>query len=350
MSSKIKFAAGFLLFVSPAFAGLTPIPTTHARVTVAPLVADQKGKAPNTDPNLVNAWGISLDDEGELWVSDNGTDLVTAYDSNTGVPTGTAINIPMGAPTGNVYVPDGVDFQISENGKSGRAELLFDTESGAIEGWNEDVDENNAVVAVDNSANGAVYKGLTVDAGTQQLYAANFTKNQVEVYDTSFHLVNTFTDSALPKGYAPFNVADINGLLYVAFAERAKACCDEIGRPHLGYVDVFDTSGQLVQRLISKGKLSAPWGMTIAPAGFGTLAGDLLVGNFGDGRINAFDPASGKFLGTLRSQNGAILKIDGLWGLIAGPSDGQLTFAAGPADESHGLVGLLSPATGSAAR
>lgn len=343
MHCDIRLAVAFLLFVSPALAGSLPIPASHERVTVTALVADQHGAAPNIDPKLVNAWGISRDDEGLLWVADNGTDLATAYDSSTGKPTGTAIHIPMGAPTGNVYVSEGIDFQITENGKSGPAELLFDTESGAIEGWNPDVDANNAVVAVDNSAKGAVYKGLALDEGTQQLYAANFTQNQVEVYNTSFKLVNTFTDPSLPAGYAPFNVVDINGTLYVAFAKRAKECCDEIGRPHLGYVDVFDASGHLKQRLISQGKLSAPWGMTIAPVGFGELAGSLLVGNFGDGRINAFDPASGAFLGTLRGANGGILKLDGLWGLLNGPKDDQVTFSAGPDDESHGLVGLLSP-------
>ena len=350
MHCDIKLAAGILLFVSPAFAGPMPTPTTHERVTVTPLVADQNGAAPNIDSNLVNSWGISRDDEGLLWVADNGTDLVTSYDSSTGVPTGTAIHIPMGAPTGNVYVSNGIDFQITEGGKSGPAELLFDTESGAIEGWNPDVDANNAVVAVDNSAKGAVYKGLALDTGTQQLYAANFTQNRVEVYNTSFNLVNTFTDPGLPAGYAPFNVADVNGTLYVAFAKQAKACCDEIDRPHLGYVDVFDASGHLKQRLISKGKLSAPWGMTIAPVGFGELAGSLLVGNFGDGRINAFDAASGAFLGTLRKANGAILRLDGLWGLLNGPNDTQVTFASGPGDESHGLVGLLSPSQMSSAR
>jgi len=343
MRRTIKFAAGFLLFVFPAFAGSPPIPTMHERVAVTPLVADQQAAAPNTDPNLVNSWGLSRDDEGLLWVADNGTDLATSYDSNTGLPTGTAIHIPMGAPTGNVYVTNGIDFQISENGKSGPAELLFDTESGAIEGWNPDVDATNAVVAIDNSAKGAVYKGLALDTGTQQLYAANFTQNQVEVYDTSFKLVNTFTDPSLPAGFATFNVMDVNGTLYVSFAKQGKVCCDEIDRPHLGYVDVFDASGHLKQRLISKGKLSAPWGMSIAPLGFGELAGSLLVGNFGDGRINAFDSASGTFLGTLRNANGSILKLDGLWGLLNGPSDSQVTFSAGPGDESHGLVGSLSP-------
>jgi len=341
MNSKIKIAAGLLLFFSPALAGMLPTPTTHERVTVTPLVADQQGAAPNTDPNLVNSWGLSRDDEGLLWVTDNGTDLATSYDSNTGVPTGTAINIPMGAPTGNVYVSEGIDFQISENGKSGPAELLFDTESGAIEGWNEDVDANNAVVAVDNSAKGAVYKGLALDTGTQRLFAANFTQNQVEVYDTGFNLINTFTDPTL-QGYGPFNVVDINGLLYVSFANQGKVCCDEVDRPHLGYVDVFSADGQLQKRLISKGKLDAPWGMTIAPAGFGSLAGALLVGNFADGRINAYDPGTGAYIATLRTANGRILKIDGLWGLIAA-SDNQVEFAAGPSDESHGLVGQLSP-------
>ena len=341
MNSKIKIAAGLLLFFSPALAGMLPTPTTHERVTVTPLVADQQGAAPNTDPNLVNSWGLSRDDEGLLWVTDNGTDLATSYDSNTGVPTGTAINIPMGAPTGNVYVSEGIDFQISENGKSGPAELLFDTESGAIEGWNEDVDANNAVVAVDNSAKGAVYKGLALDTATQRLFAANFTQNQVEVYDTGFNLINTFTDPTL-QGYGPFNVVDINGLLYVSFANQGKVCCDEVDRPHLGYVDVFSADGQQQKRLISKGKLEAPWGMTIAPAGFGSLAGALLVGNFGDGRINAYDPGTGAYIATLRTANGRILKIDGLWGLITA-SDNQVEFAAGPSDESHGLVGRLSP-------
>ena len=127
MNRNIKLITGFLLLVCPALAGMTPTSTAHASVVVTPLVADQQGAAPNTDPNLVNSWGLSRDDEGLLWVTDNGTDLATSYDSNTGVPTGTAINIPMGAPTGNVYVSEGIDFQITENGNSGPAELLFDT-------------------------------------------------------------------------------------------------------------------------------------------------------------------------------------------------------------------------------
>ena len=353
MTSKIASALGFLLIASTALAGpptkgvlLPAAKSFHPAVTVTPLVSDQAGKAANTDSNLVNSWGLSLDDEGELWVTDNGTDLVTSYDPNTGAPTGTAINVPMGAPTGNVYVSGGADFQIMENGKSGPAELLIDTESGAIEGWNEDVDANNFVVAVDNSAKGAVYKGLALDTATQQLYAANFTQNQVEVYNTSFQLVNTFTDTTL-KGYAPFNIADINGMLYVAFAKQGKVCCDEVDRPHLGYVDVFDTAGNLKQRLISQGKLDAPWGMTLAPAGFGSLAGDLLVGNFGDGRINAFDPNTGAFIATLRTAHGRILQIDGLWGLL-NVSDTQVEFASGPSGESHGLVGQLTPESKSA--
>jgi uncharacterized protein (TIGR03118 family) len=349
MTSKTTIALAIILLASSALAGPAPSvrPTPgknfHPAVTVTRLVSDQKGVAANTDPNLVNSWGIAESDTGFLWVADNGTDLATVYDPNTGTPQSTLVNIPMGAPTGNVFVPGGIDFQISENGNSGPAAFLFDTESGAIEGWNPNVDMNNAVVAVDNSAKGAVYKGLALDTATQRLFAANFTQNQVEVYDTNFNLVNTFTDTTLPKGWAPFNVVDINGLLYVAFAKQGKVCCDEVDRPHLGYVDIFTVDGTMQQRLISQGELDAPWGMTIAPAGFGSLAGDLLVGNFGDGRIHAYNPATGAFIATLRTGNGRILKIDGLWGLIDGPNDNQVTFSAGPGGESHGLVGLLSP-------
>jgi uncharacterized protein (TIGR03118 family) len=349
MITKVSLALGLVLVASSALAG--PAMTVrapmgksfHPVVTVTKLVSDQQGVAANTDPNLVNSWGISHGDTGLLWVADNGTDLATVYDPNTGMPQSLVVNIPMGAPTGNVFVPSGIDFQISENGNSGPATFLFDTESGAIEGWNANVDMNNAVVAVDNSANGAVYKGLALDTATQRLFAANFTQNQVEVYDTGFNLINTFTDTTLPQGWAPFNVVDINGTIYVAFAKQGKVCCDEVDRPHLGYVDVFNADGQMQKRLISKGELDAPWGMTIAPAGFGSLAGDLLVGNFGDGRIHAYDPNTGAFIATLRTGNGRILKIDELWGLINGPNDNQVTFAAGPGDESHGLVGLLAP-------
>jgi len=348
MRSKIAIALGLLLVTSSALAGppkahqLKPGKSFHPVVTITPLVSDQQGAAPNTDPNLVNAWGLAQSDTGPLWVSDNGTDLSTVYDRSTGMIEPLVVNIPMGAPTGIAFVPSGIDFEISENGNSGPAIFLFDTESGAIEGWNNTVDLNNAVVAVDNSASGAVYKGLALDTATQRLFAANFTQNQVEVYDTGFNLINTFTDPTLP-GFAPFNVVDVNGSLYVSFAKQGKVCCDELARPHLGYVDVFNADGQLQKRLISKGKLDAPWGMTIAPAGFGSLAGDLLVGNFGDGRINAYDPDTGAFIATLRTAHGRILKIDGLWALDNGPNDNQITFSAGPGDESHGLVGLLSP-------
>jgi len=348
MRSKITIGLGLFLLASSALAAppksvsSPPGKSFHPAVTITPLVSDQQGNAANTDPNLVNSWGMAMSSTGLLWVADNGTDLSTVYDPNTGAPQSLVVNIPMGAPTGITFVPSGIDFQITENGNSGPATFLFDTESGAIEGWNNSVDMNNAIVAVDNSAQGAVYKGLALDTGAQLLYAANFTQNQVEVYDTGFNLVNTFTDPTL-TGYAPFNVVDVNGTLYVSFAKQGKVCCDEVGRPHLGYVDVFNTAGQLQKRLISKGKLSAPWGMTIAPAGFGSLAGDLLVGNFGDGRINAYDPNTGAFIATLRTGHGKILKIDGLWGLIPGPNGNQVQFSAGPGDESHGLVGLLSP-------
>ena len=177
----------------------------------------------------------------------------------------------------------------------------------------------NGVVAVDNSASGAAYKGLAIDTVSQQIYAANFTKNQVEIYDNAFHQVKTFTDTALPKHFAPFNVTVLKGNVYVAFAKRIPHSIDEVDRRGLGYVDVFDTSGTLMKRLIANGQLDAPWGMTIAPKGFGQFVGALLVGNFGNGKINAYDVKTGDLMGTLHGAHGD-LHIDGLWALDAGPT------------------------------
>jgi len=250
-----------------------------------------------------------------------------------------------GAPTGQVFVPqddDGdMDFPISKNGASGPSAFIFVTEAGTIEGWNPNVDQTHAVVAVDHSAQDAVYKGVAIKA-REKLYAADFSNNRVEVFNDQFKQIDSFTDPDLPKRFAPFNVAWLNGNLYVAFAKREKGGDDEVDHAGLGYVDVFSPTGHLLKHLIANGPLNAPWGMTIAPDSFGEFAGALLVGNFGDGRINAFNPDTGAFLGTLSRLSGKPVKIDGLWALQAGP-DGAVTFAAGPNDESDGLVGLIRP-------
>jgi uncharacterized protein (TIGR03118 family) len=347
MKTQFGLTLGLLLLASPAFAGDTSgkEPASNS-FKITNLVADQTGKAKKTDPNLVNPWGLSQAPGEPVWVSDNGTNLSTLYNRKNGDPQSLIVNIPQGVPTGTVYVPMNIDFQVTENGKSGAASFLFDSEAGVISGWAGNVDEANAIVAVDNSANGSVYKGLALDTGAKLLYAANFCKNQVEVYNTQFQLVNTFTDPSLPAGYAPFNVVDVGGTLYVSFAKVATGspCIDEVDQFGDGYVDSFNTSGVLVKQLVAGGELDAPWGMTIAPKKFGKFGGDLLVANFGNGWINAYNPTTGAFVGTLDGTNGGAIAIDGLWALDNGPGKNQVSFSAGPDGETHGLLGIIAPA------
>jgi uncharacterized protein (TIGR03118 family) len=333
---KFRIAVALALLSTAAMAAHEPRRDYH----VVPLVSDQPGVAPNTDPNLVNPWGISQAPGNPLWVSDNGTDLSTLYDPNNGAINPLVVNIPSGGPTGTVFV-NGSGFRISENGVDGDSVFLFDTESGAILGWSDSVDLNNAVVAVDNSAKGSAYKGLALDDSDLLLFAADFVNNEVQVYDKKWHLTGTFTDSSLPKHFAPFNVVWLNNKLYVAFAERAAGSIDEVDGKGLGYVDIFDAKGNLLKQLIAKGNLNAPWGMTIAPSKFGKFAGALLVGNFGDGRVHAYDPDTGKFLGTLRTSGDKVLVIDGLWSLSPGPDKESVIFSSGPDGEKHGLLGQI---------
>jgi len=340
MKKELVVAFGLALAASPALAGGHQ--PSDVLFTVTPLVADQPGVAPNTDPDLVNPWGLSQFPGNPLWVSDNGTDLSTLYDPNTGMKVALDVNIPKGAPTGTVAIPPGNGFVISEGANSGESLFLFDTESGAVEGWNSSVDLNNAVVAYDGSAAGSVYKGLAYDPASNHVFAADFTNNKVEVFDNTFAIVKSFTDRNLPKRYAPFNVAVIGGKLYVAFALREKGGIDEVDGNGLGYIDVFTTKGKFVKTLVANGPLNAPWAMVVAPSSFGALAGSLLVGNFGDGHINAFDPSSGALLETLHKSRRKEIRIDGLWALFD-TGNGSLTFSSGPDSEAHGLVGLITP-------
>lgn len=334
MKPYLALAFGIALVASPAFAA--------GGYKIAPLVADQPGIAPNTDPNLVNPWGLAqVTDSAPVWASDNGTGVSTFYDRTSGVLQFPVVTIPDGVPTGVVAVPTGINFELTEGATSGRAYFLFDSEAGVISGWAPSVDTNNALVGYNGSDLGSVYKGLALDTANKHLLAADFKNNQVQVLDTSFAVIGGFTDPGLPKNFAPFNVAILNGSVYVAFAKREKHGGDEIDGKGLGYIDVFNTSGVLQTQLIAKGLLNAPWGMAIAPANFGTFANDLLVGNFGDGRINVYDPANGNFLGTLSNPKGKPLKIDGLWALDSGPGKATVTFSAGPDGETHGLLGLI---------
>jgi len=336
-------AALACLFLSFAFSAQAGAPTAYQ---ITRLVSNQDGVAQTTDPDLVNSWGIAHSATGPLWVSDNGTDKSTLYDRKTFAKQDLTVSVP-GGPTGMVFVhdqnEDSDDFMVQENGNSGPSAFLFATEGGTILGWNPNVDLNNAIVAVDQSGQGSVFKGIDVAQNRELLFATDFVNNRVDVFDDQFHLVTSFTDPELPNRFAPFNVAVLHGAIYVAFAKRERGGIDNVNGAGLGYVDVFSADGRLKTHLIANGPLNAPWGMTIAPDNFGSFSNALLVGNFGDGRINAFDPTTGDFLGTLNRPNGHPLNIDGLWALD-GNRDGTVTFSAGPNDESNGLVGKISVA------
>jgi uncharacterized protein (TIGR03118 family) len=317
------------------------------------LVSDLPGIAEVTDPDLVNAWGMSFSLTSPVWVSDNGTDVATLYrGASQTTPTITkvplTVSIADGAPTGQVFNPTG-DFTVTGPGGSGPARFIFASENGAIDAWNPAAAPTTALSMV--SVPGAVYKGLALSTGGggSFLYAANFHDNRIDVFDGSFQLTQlagSFTDPKLPAGYAPFNVANLGGQLFVTYARQDADGRDDVAGQGHGIVDVFDLQGNFVQRLIQHGRLDSPWGLAIAPAGFGRFSNDLLVGNFGDGRINAFDPATGGFVGVLTSRPGKPIEIDGLWALLFGNgtagSPTTLLFSAGPNDEQDGLFGSIT--------
>src|SRR6476661_3087502 len=281
------------------------------------LVSDIPGLAAHTDPNLKNPWGTSVGPGTPIWVSDNHAGEATLYDG-TGNPQPRVVTIPappsagagaIGAPTGqafNTFDPASTDFVISKDGVSGPAFFLFATEDGTIAGWNPNVDNAHAVIAVDRSTAtdavgdvGANYQGLALvtTPNGKFIYATSFRFGTIDVFDSCFNLVNSFTDPTIPAGFAPFGIHNIGGKLFVTFAKQDAQKHDDDARPGNGFVDVFSPNGNLLQRFVSRGKLDSPWAVTLAPSTFGAFGGDILVGNFGDGRINAFDPSSGEFDG-----------------------------------------------------
>jgi uncharacterized protein (TIGR03118 family) len=303
------------------------------------LVSDIDGVARITDPNLVNPWGLSFGPATPAWVADNGKDVSTLYSGgvNKSIPVIRPLVVGVaGGPTGTVF-----------NGTSGfklngaPALFLFDTEGGQVLAWNSGTTAQVVATTPD-----AIYKGLAI-AGNL-LYAANFHAGKIDVFNDAFAPTTVpggFTDPNLPKGFAPFNVQEIAGRIVVAYAKQDANAEDEEAGPGLGFVDVFDTSGHLIRRLISNGALNAPWGLALAPRHFGPFSGDLLVGNFGDGAINAYDPRTGAFEGTPMNKDGNPIKINGLWalrfgnGVIGTPQ--TLLFTAGIGDEDHGLFGEI---------
>ena len=309
--------------------------------------SDIPGVAQHVDPNLVNPWGMSVSPSGTIWVSDNGTGVSTLYHQD-GTAVSLVVTIPtaarnrdVGNPTGQVF--NGTPFfQVTKNGNSAPAFFIFVSEDGSISGWNPTLDQTHAIIAVDNGTNNgvnhAVYKSATLGVANSHnfLYVSNFHTGQVETYDESFHQVspNGFVDPNLPAGYAPFGIRNFNDEIFVTYAKQDHAKHDDVPGPGFGFVNVFDTSGNFLRRLVSQGNLNAPWGLALVEGS------NLWVGNFGDGLINNYDPVTGNFIETLVRADGTPLQFDGLWDLL--PLTDGVFFTAGIADEAHGLFGIIT--------
>lgn len=334
------------------------------------LVSDLPNVADHQDKSLVNPWGNGFGST-PFWIGDNVTGLSTLYDGTGTQNTGVIVNMPgpNGATTGgkvtgviqNAFASNTAAFALA----TGRSpNFMFCTEDGILAGWNPNVDAKNAKVLSDNSKAGADYTGCAL-GGTSAaplVFLANFSGGRIDVIDGTIALnpgafVNAFVDAAIPSGYAPHNVAVVNGLVYVLYAKQDSTKKRAVFGAGNGYVAIFDQNGNLVRTLISQGALNAPWGIAVAPASFAPFGGDLLVGNLGDGKINAFDPNTGNLIGTLSDLNNAPITIEGLWAIAFGSGaqkedTGTLYFTAGPGNlggqhdplYSHGLLGSIQAA------
>lgn len=316
------------------------------------LVSDMSGVANNTDPKLINPWGISFFPGQPFWVADNNSGYSTIYDANGVSQSPFSVLIP--APPGDTSpaTPTGTVINQTSGFKVGgfASQFLFDSEDGTISGW---YNAGNAILAVNRSSTGAVYKGLAMITNTTGtfLLATNFNSGQVDVFDSNFNLValaGSFTDPSLPAGYAPFGIQSIGSQVFVTYALQDAAKHDPVSGAGNGYVSVFDVNGNFVNRFAANGTLNAPWGAVQASASFGMFSNDLLIGNFGDGTINAFD-VNGTFLGQLEDQTGAAISNGSLWALVFGAGGtgdpNTLYFTAGLANEGHGLFGALAATT-----
>jgi len=347
------------------------------------LVSDQNGVANFQDPVLRNAWGVAFTPSNSpFWIADNASGCSTLYDG-TGAKQSLQVKIPLpdnsvpstacqpassqtnptpAAPTGLVWNPTtSTTTGFLVPGTNIPASFIFATEDGTISAWAGTIpDPSQAVIAVDNSGSGAVYKGLVFGVNVHGvfLFATNFNAGAIDVFApngsagfrpaTNQELEGDFTDPKIPAGFAPFGIENIDGNLFVSYAKQDAAKHDDVAGPGNGFVDVFDTNGNLLRRFASRGPLNSPWGMTRASFAFGRFSGDILIGNFGNGKINAFD-SQGRFLDELDRPNGKPLVIDGLWKLILGggrnSSPDTLYFTAGPNDEKDGLFGTITPAS-----
>ena len=357
------------------------------RYVVTNLTSDIPGVAPNTDPILRNAWGVAFTPAASpFWIADNASGCATLYD---GIGAKVALQVAIPLPDNSVpstacqpasaqtnpppptpAAPTGIVWNPTTNptsaflvpGTSIPASFIFDTEDGTISAWAGTIpDPSRAVIAFDNSASGAVYKGLATGVNVHGvfLFATNFNAGTIDVFgpaDSSsngqYVLVTTdggFTDPKIPAGFAPFGIQNINGALFVTYAkQKLPDKHDDEAGPGNGFVDVFDTDGHLLRRFASRGPLNSPWGVARASFAFARFSGDILVGNFGNGKINAFD-SDGNFLATLRDFNSKPIVIDGLWTVTLGggrnSSSDTLYFTAGPNGETDGLFGTITPAS-----
>jgi len=376
MRNRTKFLVPILALIVLALIIYIPTrQTSHASALPGPtqfyaqhnILSDGFIPADHTDSNVVNAWGLVSGPTTPWWIADNGTGKTTLFNIATNAIQAT-FTVPgaggaQGNPTGVVF-NGGTGFVVNNGvGAPSAARFIFSSEDGTISAFK----GAPIVTVVPNAqapAHDAIYKGLAIDSATagQFLYATDFHNGKVDIFDSSFHAVTipgAFTDPNLPEGFAPFGIQNINGTIYVTYALQDENKEDDVAGPGNGFVDAYDTSGNLIRRVASAGELNSPWGLALAPDNFGRFSGDLLVGNFGDGRIHAFDPAQltsdGEFeaVGLLHSTSGRPVQIDGLWalqfghGTTASSANGLTTtlfFTAGPAGEDHGLFGSLVPA------
>ncbi|HJY39718.1 MAG TPA: TIGR03118 family protein [Steroidobacteraceae bacterium] len=329
-----------------------------------PLVSNGAVPANFTDPHLINGWGVAFNPQGFVWVNSADGNVAVLYDGNgqpSPQPTRLIVEVPgpdgtPGNPTGIVFSA-GTDFVVTKGGVSGPARFIFATEQGNLAGWAPNVDATHAVfVPKDpNDKDESVYTGLALGGNgtTHLLYAANFLQGRVDVFDGTFKPVSVpggFRDRHLPGRFSPFGIQAINGDIYVTYAKQNAEGDEEVQGQGLGFVNVFDPDGRLLRRVATRGVLNAPWGLALAPASFGKFGGALLVGNLGDGTINAFGPLTGRFLGTLRDRDNRRLRLDGLWGMqfgngILNQKTNQLFYAAGPNDEEDGVYGVITAVT-----
>lgn len=341
------------------------LPVAQAQYSTVNLTSDGSIEAFNTDPNLVNPWGLAFSPTGPFWINDNGTTLSTVYDSfGAPYPSGEPlmVNVPPieeSRPTGIVYNPSSGFIVTSEGGgggaSAGRGQFgagpsvfIFVTEDGVISGWNPNVDATNAIPVVDNVVPGSNYKGcaLGVNNGRTYLYATNFSEGAIDAFDSNWRHAGSFTDPYAPRNYAPFGITNINGQLFVSYAMVDSDRVDDVPGLGHGFIDIFTPGGRFVRRLFTGGHLNSPWGMTLAPNSFYEFRTRLLVGNFGDGQVNVFEPVSGRFIGTMMESSRNPVTIPGLWALVIGNGGlggdrDKVYFTAGPNGESGGLFGYI---------